>query len=411
MRGDVKLFKLFGVEVRLHASWWFIVILLAWILSTGFFPQFYPQNTVAFYWAAGMAAALFLFISVLIHEFSHSLVAMFHGMKVESITLFFFGGVAGITDEDIQPWHEFTMAIAGPLMSFALAGLFYLVFFLTHSAASTTMMFLNAISFYLYQLNFILAVFNMIPGYPLDGGRAFRAMLHAHYKDLKKATLLASKGGKAFAIVLIILGVLQIIVGSLGGLWLIFLGVFLHFIANLSYQQVVFKEVLGKWAAKKFLTKDYQIVNANTNLKQFLNKHLGDRDTAFLVKSKSKISGMTEMHKLSAMKPEVISLMTVGQVTQPLSQLDSINENESGFTAFQKLAKADSNFLPVKNSANKITGVVRKENLMNALVWNLKFQANFTNTKETISKKKTTKKSTKKTRSKSKAKKTKNSKK
>ena len=111
------------------------------------------------------------------------------------------------------------------------------------------------------------------------------------------------------------------------------------------------------------------------------------------------------MHKLSAMKPEEISLMTVGQVTQPLSQLDSINENESGFTAFQKLAKADSNFLPVKNSADKITGVVRKENLMNALVWNLKFQASFTNKKETI------KQSTKKAKTKSKSRKAKKSKK
>ena len=232
MRGAHTLFRIFGIDIRLHFSWWFIFILLTWSLSTSFFPQFFPGQTQMMYWTMGILSSLLLFISVLLHELSHSLVAMAKNIKVESITLFFFGGVAGIEKEDMEPSAEFMMAIAGPLFSLLLAGIFY--FINTHNGN----ILLSAITSYLYQLNFVLAVFNLVPGFPLDGGRAFRAILFAYYKDLKKATRIAAAGGKVVAGLLIVLGLFGMVTGTGGGLWFILLGVFLYFLAGMSYEQI-----------------------------------------------------------------------------------------------------------------------------------------------------------------------------
>src|SRR3989344_5217711 len=166
MRGTTKLFRIFGIDVQLHFSWWLIFIFLSWSLSASFFPSYFPDQQTSTYWIMGVLSALLLFASVLLHELSHSLVAKAKKIKVESITLFFFGGVASIDDEDLKPSTEFLMAVAGPLFSLFLFGVFYLVYALNGNT------FWTAISFYLYQLNLILAIFNLVPGYPLDGGRA-----------------------------------------------------------------------------------------------------------------------------------------------------------------------------------------------------------------------------------------------
>src|SRR3990167_1069198 len=222
MRGTTRLFRLFGIDVQLHFSWWFVFALLAWILSSSFFPQYFPDLENKTYWAMGIISVLLLFVSVLLHELSHSLVAKAKKIKVESITLFFFGGVASIDDEDLKPSTEFLMSIAGPLFSLFLSVIFYLIYSLNGN------IFWTAITFYLYQLNLILAIFNLVPGYPLDGGRAFRAILHAYYRDIKKATRIAVLGGRAFAVFLILFGIISITGGS-GGLWFILLGGFLYY--------------------------------------------------------------------------------------------------------------------------------------------------------------------------------------
>src|SRR3989344_4445971 len=205
MRGAMKLFRIFGIDVQLHFSWWFVFALLAWSLSSSFFPQYFPGFENKTYWFMGIISVLLLFLSVLLHELSHSLVAKAKKIKVDSITLFFFGGVASIDDEDIKPSAEFLMSIAGPLFSLLLFGIFYLIYSLNGN------IFWTAITFYLYQLNLILAIFNLVPGYPLDGGRAFRAILHAYYKDLSKATRIAARGGKLFAAVLIFMGIVGLL--------------------------------------------------------------------------------------------------------------------------------------------------------------------------------------------------------
>ena len=362
---SLKIFRIFGIDIKLHYSWWIVFVLLAWILTTNFFPAFFPEQTSQQYWLMGILASLLLFVSVLLHELAHALVAKSRKIKVESITLFFFGGVAGITSEDMKPSSEFLMAIAGPIFSIVLAALFFLLFKLDGNIT------LTAISFYLYQLNFILAIFNLIPGYPLDGGRAFRAILYWHYKDLKKATLIASKGGKIFAGVLIILGILGMISGQGSGIWFILLGGFIYFIAGTSYEQVVIKEVLDKVKVKELLQKKIPTVKGKMNLNQLVEKYKDTEHTVFLVKGKG-FKGILDTKAIDKASLRMQKMMKLQDLALSLSSVKSIQDDENCYKAFVKLAKEKYTLLPVKKGKKHI-GFIGQKVLMHHLVWELKF--------------------------------------
>lgn len=365
MKGAIKIFRIFGIDIKLHFSWWFIFAFLSWSLSSSFFPHYFPELSAKMYWMMGITAALLLFISVLLHELSHSLVAKAQRIKVESITLFFFGGVAGIESEDLKPCSEFMMAVAGPLFSLLLAGLFYLIYIFNGQ------IFWTAITFYLYQLNLILAIFNLIPGYPLDGGRALRAVLYAYFGDLKKATRIAASGGRFFAIFLAALGILGLITGTGGGLWLILLGGFLYFIAGLSYEQVVLKEALTKIPVSEVILKKFPTVKPDTALSAFFRKYLSSGEDVFLVKDRN-FSGILDLKQLENMPPKIQEVVKLREIAVPLSKMDSVNEKDNAYTAFRKFAEKDLDVLPVKKNS-KILGFVNKRVLMQRLTWELKY--------------------------------------
>ncbi|MEW5896102.1 MAG: site-2 protease family protein [Nanoarchaeota archaeon] len=377
MDGSTKLFKIFGIDVQLHFSWWLIFVLLAWSLSSAFFPQSFPGLSVKMYWLMGIVASLLLFVSVLLHELSHSLVAKARKIKVESITLFFFGGVAGIDDEDMKAGSEFLMAIAGPLFSLFLA----LVFFLIYKFNGNV--FWAAITMYLYQLNFILAIFNLIPGFPLDGGRAFRAILHAYYHDLKKATKIAASSGRIFAIFLIVLGIFGLLSGAAQGLWLIFLGGFLYFIAGLSYEQVVLKDALSRIKVKELLKAKYPEVSSETYFSDLLKEFANRGEDMFVVeglkrkgsamKGKSFI-GMLDLKALDKMPPQLQKTVKLKQLATPADKVASVNKEDTAYAAFKSITKQKSDFVAVMDK-KKFLGFVTKKVLMNSLIWSLKYGA------------------------------------
>jgi Zn-dependent protease len=371
-RADLELFKLFGIGVRVHFSWWFIFILLSWSLSTSYFPLFYPGLSHFQYWIIGLISAFLLFFSVLLHEFSHSLIAKHNDIKVESITLFFFGGVSGITKEDISPKKEFAMAFAGPLFSLVLAAIFFGIFFLSKGLSG---IYINSISFYLFQLNIILAIFNLVPAYPLDGGRMFRAILHHYLHDLRKATKIAAIGGKTFAWFLAILGVLQIINGNYGGLWLVFLGIFLHFIAGLSYEQVVFRHVLGQWDVKEFMKKKFTTVNATQTFSTFVKKQKGSGVFSFLVKKGKKVIGVLNLNQLGKLAPDVQERMTVEQVMFPIAKIPMLHPEDNGYKAFRLFSQTPHTLLPIRDAKGKVIAILEREKLMQALLWHLNYGA------------------------------------
>jgi len=385
MRGSTKLFRIFGIDIKLHFSWWFIFFLLVLALSLSFFPglcggefkeglfahEAIPdcQNLSSFsYWFMGTIAALLLFASVLLHELAHSIVAKIKRIKVESITLFFFGGVAGITSEDMKPSSEFLMAIAGPLFSIFLGAVFFLInkFYLNGIV--------TAITFYLYFINFLLAGFNLIPGFPLDGGRAFRAILHWYYKDLKKATKIAVIGGKLFAGYLVIEGILTFFGLHLffpGGLWFVFLGGFLYFIAGMSYEQVILREVLTKIKVKELLRKKITTLNPEMRFVDFVKKYSNSEEEVFVVRNKT-FQGILDVKRIEKMPLKMQELIKLKQVAQPITQIKSLNKDDHAYTAFKMFAESGLDLLPVKDRG-KMLGVVTRKIVMHRLVWGLKY--------------------------------------
>lgn len=312
----------------------------------------------------GIVSALLLFISVLLHELSHSLVAQWKKIRVESITLFFFGGVAGITKEDIKPSSEFLMAIAGPLFSLALGSVFWLM----HAADGS--LFLKAITFYLYQLNFVLGLFNLVPAYPLDGGRAFRAILYGYYKDLKKATKIAATGGRIFAGLLIVLGVFGLFTGTGGGLWFILLGGFLYFIAGLSYEQVAIREVLDNIPVKELMQQKFPVLHPAMKFAEFVKKYKG-RDDVFVVKD-DHFFGVIEVRRLVKIPRALQDVTSLKQVAVPFGGIKAVRKEESAYSAFRKLEEQNLELLPVLDK-NKLAGIVTRKAVLRRLIWELKF--------------------------------------
>ncbi|HRX87132.1 MAG TPA: site-2 protease family protein, partial [Phycisphaerae bacterium] len=238
-----QVFTFSGIPVRVDASWLLIVLLLTWSLATGVFPAAEPGLTAGVYWALGLLATLGLFASIVVHEFAHALVARSYGTPMKGITLFIFGGVAEMTEEPPSPRAEFFVAIAGPIASIVVAALT-----LGIAAAGTFMAWPRAaiiVFGYLAAMNALLVAFNLIPAFPLDGGRVLRSALWKWKQSLRVATRTTSRIGGGFGVALIILGVLSIITGNfLGGMWWVLIGLFLRQAAQMSYQQLLIRRVL-----------------------------------------------------------------------------------------------------------------------------------------------------------------------
>jgi Zn-dependent protease len=240
MQGSLKLGGIAGIEIRVHYTWLFAFILIAWSLAQGYFPFSNAGLGAATYWILGVASALLLFGSVLVHELGHSLLAGARGLHVQSITLFIFGGVSSITKEASTAKDEFLIAVIGPLTSLVLAGLFWLA-----GEVLTAGTAIAAVAGYLAFTNLLLAAFNIVPGFPLDGGRVLRSILWGTTGNLPRATRLASYVGQAVAFAMIGWGVSRLLGGDVfGGLWTAFIGWFLNSGAEASRQQQTVRAVL-----------------------------------------------------------------------------------------------------------------------------------------------------------------------
>jgi Zn-dependent protease len=235
----VQIARVIGIPIYLHFSWLILFGLIVWTLSTGYFPAHYPDLPASSSWAKGLVASLLFFVSILLHELGHAVVALRHGLRTRSITLFIFGGVAQLEKEPGDGRAEVRMAVAGPLVSLALAGLFYVGATLPFVGPSAA-----AVAQYLALINLILAIFNLVPAFPMDGGRLLRGAL---WRSMGKAraTRIASGAGTFFAFFLIFAGVVSLLRGdSLGGLWYILIGWFIKDASASSYQQVRLDEAL-----------------------------------------------------------------------------------------------------------------------------------------------------------------------
>ncbi|MEJ5227691.1 site-2 protease family protein [Thermodesulfovibrio sp.] len=355
--GSWQIGKVFGIPIRVHYTWLIIFGLLTWSLSTLYFPSVAPQMSQSSYWIKGALAALLLFVSVAIHELSHSLVALKYRLEIESITLFIFGGVAQMKGEPPSPQAEFRIAIAGPLASFALAGIFYAL------EANTLDIGAKSLFAYVSNINLILGIFNLIPGFPMDGGRVFRAMLWSRKKDYVYATQKASKLGQGIAVFFIIFGLFLLLFGAPTGLWLILIGWFLYSAAYGSYQQTTLQALLEGVKVKDIMARELITVEPQMNIQELVNKYfLKYGYTGFPVTEGGKYLGIITLRDIKNIPEADRAQREVSEFYQRHRNEWEISEEEFVVNALERMLKNEMGRLVVVDG-DKIVGMITRNGI------------------------------------------------
>ncbi len=363
MGNAVTLFRVAGIPIRVHVSWLVIYGLLAWSLSVGYFPQVLPDVAVRTHWVSGFVAALLLFVSVLIHELSHSVVARSRGLPVKAITLHIFGGVSELEREPESPGLEFWMAIAGPLTSFALGGLAFAAAGLADARPA-----LAAILRYLAVVNVVVGAFNLVPGFPLDGGRVLRAVLWRARGDLQWATRVASRAGSIVGLVLMGLGVLRGLTGEfLGGLWFVLIGLFLRQAAEGSYQQLVMRRALGSLAVRDVMTREVVHLTPDLPLAKVVDDYFWRHHvTSFPVLDGGRVVGIMSIHRLGQVPQDRWATTAVREVMLPLVDTLSAAPGDRVPEALDKLSRNGLGRLAVLDGG-RLAGYLSLKDVMHVL--------------------------------------------
>lgn len=363
--GRLKLFTVMGIKITLDYSWLIIFVLVLWSLSAGYFPHFFPEYSIKMYWLAGFVATLLFFASIVLHELSHSITAIKHGVKIPEITLFLFGGVAHLSEDPKTPQMEFKVAIAGPLMSFALAALFWVVATIAEGRLSNLV---TAVFEYLSFINLALGVFNLIPGYPLDGGRILRAIVWWRSGSIKKATKLASDIGKGFAWTLIFFGVLRLFAGALiGGMWLIFIGMFLRGIAASGYRDLVEKQSLENIKVKDAMITDIISAPPDITVRQMVDEYfLAKGHGGFPVVKDNEPVGLITLAQVKESLSSGRENNTTEDEMLPISDDITVRPESSMLEASMKMSRAGVGRLLVMENGS-MTGLVTKRDILRYL--------------------------------------------
>jgi Zn-dependent protease len=361
MNSSLTLGTIFGIPIRLHISWVLIALLVTFSLAGGIFPQQYPGWDAATYWAVGAATAVLFFASVLIHELGHSVVALREGIPVRNITLFIFGGVAQIGREPTSAGAEFRIAIAGPLTSLALAAGFGALSPLFRALDTP----LVALAAYLAQINLLLAAFNMIPGFPLDGGRVLRSLIWRFNGSLLTATRWASSVGRGVAFIFIGIGIFQVLGGSLGnGLWIAFIGWYLNGAAQSSYQQVVLREMLGGVTASEVRPQQCSLVPGDVQLDDLVSEHVLARgDQCFFVGRDGDVQGMVTLNQIRQVPRTRWTDVLARQVMTPANDLAWASPDDEVLALLQRMEEADTDHLPLV-AAGRPLGMITRDGLL-----------------------------------------------
>jgi Zn-dependent protease/CBS domain-containing protein len=364
MKTGWRIGRIFGIDIVIDSSWILIFILFSWSMAGGYFPRQYPHWSKGLAWAMGVLTSLFVFVSVLIHELAHSLVAIRQGEKVKSITLFLLGGVSQISGEPKAPLQEFRMAFVGPLTSFVLAGIFFGISILLGPVSVP----LHASALYLAVINVGLGVFNLLPGFPLDGGRVFRSIVWKITGDIKKATRAASLSGQAFAFLFIFLGLFRFIKGDLGGLWFVLIGWFLHSASVRGYDQVAIQSAMRGLNAGNLMAREFETVHPGLTVEKLVNEHiLAGRGRIFLVTDLGgDLKGIVCLEDVKATPRNSWPSATVGEIMTPRDRLQAVTPEADGNEILARLAAGDVHEIPVMDGG-KLVGIICRTDLLREL--------------------------------------------
>jgi Zn-dependent protease len=356
--------KILGIEVYIDGSWLIIFALVTWTLAGHYFPEQHPRNPVLFNWALGVMASLLFFASVLAHELGHSLVAREQGEEVHRITLFIFGGMAQIGGEPDKPLKEFLIAFVGPLTSFALSMLAGAAWWLLRDGSPS----FASMFRYLGLINLALACFNLIPGFPLDGGRILRALIWGLTKNFRLATRVASFSGKVVAVLLIFWGVRLIFSGfALNGIWIIFIGWFLYNAALSSYRHLVIRDALSDVKVKNLMVTDFETVPEDMSVQQLVDDFiLRHRDRGFLVTREGLLQGIVCLYDVKKVPRELWPATPVRDIMVPKDRLENVTPSDDAGMALEKLTAKSIHQIPVVE-ANRVMGILRRNDILNYL--------------------------------------------
>jgi Zn-dependent protease/CBS domain-containing protein len=362
-RHNIPLGRILGIPIGLDYSWFVIFTLLTWMLAGSYYPAEFKNWPPLLYWFMGAVTAIMLFVSVLLHELGHSVVALRYKIPVRSITLFLFGGVAQIGAEPPSAIAEFLIAVAGPLVSLALAVLFYTVQPLVAGMEP-----LLGLAKYLAYINLALVLFNLIPGYPLDGGRVLRAIVWATTRNMRRATLIAAHSGRFFAFLFIFVGVWQMFSGNFGGgLWIAFIGWFLDNAASAQVQQVMFQGLLAGHRVSQAMGTHCAAVPADLMLQELVDEHiLGRGHRCFLVNRGDNTVGLMTLHRIKEVPRSEWATTSAAQVMLPWEQLKRIDPDTELWAALQKMDRDGVNQLPVTQD-HHVIGMLRREDVITFL--------------------------------------------
>jgi Zn-dependent protease/predicted transcriptional regulator len=357
VRNTLPLFRVRGVEVGVHVSWLIVFALITWSLAMGFVPQILPGVSSLEAWIIGAISAVLLFASVLLHELAHSFVAISRGLPVHSITLFLFGGVSNLTADSKDPRSEFAIAIVGPLTSFAIAGAAVLASSLPLDER------VGVVITYLIVVNALLGVFNLIPGFPLDGGRVLRSIVWSVTGNVRRATEVAASVGQLVGLGLIGWGVVGVVGGDLlGGLWTAAIGLFLQNAAGSSVQQVALDARLRNVRVRDAFTVDTRTATPQVTISELIEHYiLGDKRRAVLVSEEGRLVGIVTVGDIQQVPPDRRAHTIVREVMTGPEGLVTTSPETRLREAAEVLAQHDFDQLPVVENGRPVGAITRAD--------------------------------------------------
>lgn len=372
----LELFKLFGFSVKVDLSWLVIAVLVTWSLAVGLFPnfsEFYPFPaedlaglSPATYWTMGVIGMLGLFASIVLHEFGHSLMARQQGMPMKGITLFIFGGVAEMTDEPPTAKAEFLVAIAGPVVTVVISAVCFGLTLLGNAAAWPG--YVNAVLWYLFIINAVVLAFNLLPAFPLDGGRVLRSILWQIKGSLRWATRITSSIGAAFGVLLIAYGVFLIILNPqanlISGLWAGLLGLFLRGAAQMSYQQLLMRRALEGEPVSRFMTTEPQTVPSNATVHDFVEDYVYRHHyKMFPIVENGTVKGCLTTRRIRDIPRSEWNRHTVEELIEACGIENTVSPDDDAMEALSKMRRNDVSRLMV-TEGDQLRGVIAMKDLM-----------------------------------------------
>ncbi len=362
-RSSLKLFKVFGIEIRLDFSWFIVFALFAYYFGFNYFPAVLPGANNGIIAIVTFITVILFFTSVLVHEMSHSLVAKSQGTPVGRITLFLFGGMAQIEKEPETPKNEFIMAIAGPAASFVLAILFGIIWLLTRQYEI-----IREPVRYLTIINIILGIFNMLPGYPLDGGRVLRSIIWKVTDNIKKATLIASTTGRVIGFLIIAVGIFFLFTRNfLNGVWFAFIGWFLQSSAQMGYRQLVFETSIKGVKVGDVMNDDIVLVEKDISLQELIDEYfMRYRFGRFPVVEdlrSERLIGIISLHDIKSIERQKWPETRVGDIVKTIDENEKVDMSIEISEAIKKMGKIGLGHLVIM-SGNKLKGIITKSDVM-----------------------------------------------